>query len=180
MARGRGLIRQRGNESRRRRSGWSLGPGGEARTALSLSGVQLIGGGVVPTSDGITLVRIRGLFDWYLTLGTSPNDGFFGAVGIGLVEAAAFAAGIGSVPTPITEISSENWLWHQFFSMHAPVASASPDSNGPSMSGRVEIDSKAMRKVNSAQVVYAAVEVVEIGTATGSIFFDTRMLSLLP
>ena len=178
MPRGRGFLPRR-QESKRRRSGWSLGPGDEARSALSVSGVQFIGGGVVPTSDGITLVRIRGLFDYYLTLATSPDDGFFGAVGIGLVEAAAFAAGIASVPTPITEISSENWLWHSFFSMHGPVVS-STESNSPAMAGRVEIDSKAMRKVNSAQVVYAAMEIVEIGTATGSIFFDTRMLSLLP
>jgi len=42
------------------------------------------------------------------------------------------------------------------------------------------IDSKAMRKLDDGMSLYAAAEVVEAGTATVSLFLDTRILLLLP
>ena len=41
---------------------------------------------------------------------------------------------------------------------------------------RVMIDSKAMRKLDANQVMYAAIEVIEIGAAVISVFLDTRIL----
>ena len=42
------------------------------------------------------------------------------------------------------------------------------------------MDSKAMRKLNVQDSIYAIIEVEEIATATASVFMDTRMLFALP
>ncbi len=45
---------------------------------------------------------------------------------------------------------------------------------------RMTIDSKAMRKIATEEAFYAAIEVVEIGVANLSVFFDSRALFALP
>jgi len=175
VAQRRGLNRPVRGVSQRRSTAWSVGVGGTGATAVSLSGVQFMGSGIVALESGLTIVRIRGLLDYFLTLATGAGDGFFGAVGIGIVEEPAFTAGIGSVPTPVTDAENETWLWHQFISMHGPVASSS-EAGAASMAGRIDVDSKAMRKFDEDKRLYAAVEVTEIGTATGTLFLNTRTL----
>ena len=166
----------RGNRSRRRTE-WFGGVGGTAVQSFSSSGTALLGSGIITTTGEETLARTRGILDIFLTAGTSAGDGYFGAVGIGLATTSAFQAGVASLPTPITESGWDGWLWHQFYSVHIGIA-ASADSDGSHF--RTEIDSKAMRKVDTSMTLYAAIEHVEIGTAVMSVFLDTRMLSFLP
>ena len=97
----------------------------------------------------------------------------FGAVGIGKISAPAFAAGITAVPTPITESRWNGWLWHSFFSVHDQDISLAP---GPGFHQRIMIDSKAMRKFDSEEVLFAVAEVTEIGSLTIAMYLDTRML----
>jgi hypothetical protein len=103
---------------------------------------------------------------------TSAGDGYQGAMGIGLASSAAFTAGIGSLPTPITEAAWDGWLWHRFFSVHGGVADGSTNAG----SYQIEVDSKAMRKVSDEMTIFMAGEFTEIGTALMSVFFDSRML----
>ena len=156
----------------RRLTNWGLGPGGTAAAALASSSAQILGGSI-QFADAGTVVRIRGQFDAFLNSSTSAGDGFQGAVGIGIATLAAFTAGIGSLPTPITEAAWDGWMWHQFFGIHE----GGPDE-GQSNTGEyhVAIDSKAMRKVSDEIVIYAAIEVVEIGTGVMQAHFDSRML----
>jgi len=174
MARSRsGFVR--GRPSTRRATAWGFGPGGTSFTAISSSASAFIGSAIVPTEEGMTIVRIRGDMVIGLTLATGAVDGFTGAVGIGVTTAVAVTGGIGSVPTPITEQDWDGWMWHQFIQVFGPVAS-STDIAPAVTSQRVSIDTKAMRKLPDEMIVYAALELVESGTATASLAFDTRML----
>ena len=126
-------------------------------------------------------MRIRGEFLAFLSLATDALDGFSGAVGIGIATVTAITAGVASVPTPITEAESDNWLWHRFFALKAGgpfITTADPGGN-LSTQLRIEIDSKAMRKNPLELALYAAVEVVEVGTATVSFHLDSRVLDKL-
>jgi len=171
-------FRGRTTGSARRKSSWEVGPGGTASTALSSSSSQLAGTAVTPSGPGATMVRIRGLFVIQLTLATGAGDGFFGAVGIGLATLAAVTAGVGSLPMPIDEVGDENWLWHEFFSVHSPVVSST--DLGAFTTMKIPIDSKAMRIFDDGMSIYGALQAVETGTATANWWMDSRTLVKLP
>ena len=165
--------------SSRRQTEWALGPGNATPTAVSTTVATILGSVIVPTASGLTIVRLRGIFQMYLTLATAVNDGFLGAFGIGVATAAATAAGGGSVPTPITEEDSDNWLFHHYISCVSGKAfAADTDPGGQIISATTEfeVDSKAMRKFPNEMAIYASLEVTEVGTATAQVFFDSRML----
>ena len=115
------MARQRGFPSRSRRgTDWGVGPGGSGVTALVATGSTVLGAGITLTSLALTVVRTRGLFHCFLDgVLAADGDGFFGAVGIGLVSTAAFDAGITAVPTLVTEAVWDGWLWHSFFGVHS-------------------------------------------------------------
>ncbi len=164
--------------SNRRKTAWADGPGGTTTRAISAPGASFVGAAVQPLAEGLTVARIRGRLDWYLTLATAASDGFQGAFGIGIATVAAVTAGVASVPTPITEQSSENWLYWTPLSAHGAVVSST--ALGEETKQSIEIDTKAMRKFPSELSVYAILELVESGTATADLHFDSRMLFFLP
>ena len=178
MARFRGLSRGR-PVTVARQTAWGVGPGSTAASTINATGSQLVGSAITATVEGATVIRIRGEIAMYLTLATGVNDGFQGAFGIGIASLAAVTAGIGSVPTPITEQGSESWLYWAAFSIHGPVVSSTSLESGPT-SQRFMVDTKAMRKLPTELVIYAALQSVEAGTATGQLFFDSRALVKLP
>jgi len=160
--------------SRRRKTEWFEGVGSQSPLQVSSSSNGFLGAGLITSFGEETMVRHRGLFVANLVSATSAGDGFIGAVGIGIVSSSAFTAGISSVPTPVTEMGWDGWLWHSFFEVHK----GSVDGVG-SEHQRIELDSKAMRKLEEAMTVYAAFEVTEIGTAAVDLFLDSRVLSML-
>ena len=175
MARGlRGLNRARGP---RRGRGWIDGPGdGTAVQNITVSGRTILGQGITLTADGITLVRLRGGLLVNLDTASAIGNGFVGAFGIGIVTETAFATGAAAVPTPITERDWDGWLfWHT-------IQVLSGDASDVGLSGsaqqRVEVDTKAMRKLNEESLIYGVIEVTEIGTAEIDVAFDSRMLIL--
>jgi len=158
----------------RRQTGWGLGPGGTSVLTLSGTGSSFLGSVVVlALEEKATLVRTRGELDVYLRTSDGVASGLQGAIGVAKATTAAVAAGIASVPTPITEADWDGWLfWH-------PISVHTMDGDtgaGPPMSQRLEVDSKAMRKWTQEETMYAAIEVVEIGAVTADVFFDSRML----
>ncbi len=83
------------------------------------------------------------------------------ALGLAVVSEQAAAAGVGSVPTPVTDDDSDAWFVHKWVMNSIGFG----DATGFSTMGSVyEIDSKAMRKVNDGD------DVVIVGefSATGS------------
>ena len=153
---------------------WGLGVGDSVRTSFTATSAALLGSGVTFGSSG-TVVRQRGALSAFLDSYTNAGDGFHCAVGIGIVSSAAFTAGIASVPTPITEAAWDGWMYHRFFDLHGSEAAGSTAIGGIE-SVDFEVDTKAMRKVSDEMTVFAALEVVELGTASLGVYFDSRML----
>ena len=154
---------------------WSFGPGTGGITSLIAPGSAILGAGVSATASEITVMRTRGICTTAIkNVGAADADGMTGAVGIGKCTLAAFTAGIGSVPTPLTEVGWDGWLWHSFFAVFDNDVSRAPSDL---IFQCFAIDSKAMRKIDSDEVIYAAVEVgTEIGTVTLDVHLDTRIL----
>jgi len=136
--------------------------------------------------DGETLVRTRGQLLLFLQQAAAAGDGFTGAFGIGMVTDEAFTAGVASMPGPLNSDEWDGWLFHSYFALFASsiisdtVSSADDFPNVQSAAFRLEVDSKAMRKTKSFNVMFAAVEVQEVGTADIRWAFNSRQLFKLP
>ena len=128
----------------------------------------------------MTIVRIRGIYQASLTVVSSALDGFAGAIGFGIVTAEAFAAGVLSVPSPITDASWDGWMMHEFFQLRVAAGTLGDGVNAGIATVNIKIDVKAMRILDSDNVLMGVTEVFETGTATMHQDADTRMLLLLP
>ena len=169
--------------SQRRQTSWDLGPGGTQIQQFSSTTPIVLGAGVAPLVDGLTVVRIRGEFTAYLTNTDAAAAGLLGAVGIGKGSQSAFTAGVGSLETPIADEGWDGWLYHRFFALTsggaiAGGAMADHDAVNPTTAAlRIEIDSKAMRKLDIEDILYAVVEFgTEIGTSIAQVSFNSRLL----
>ena len=176
MAHSRGFRQGRTTGPRRVRQ-WGFGPGSCVETSVSGVGSLFVGASVSPTTS-LTVVRLRGRLQVQLLTASEVGGGFCGAFGIGLATAAAVAAGTTAVPTPIVEQEWDGWL---FWTPVQIIATATDEFTGPSASLNIEVDTKAMRKLEVEDALYAMLEMeVEEGTATGEARFDSRVLALLP
>jgi len=187
MARG-SLLRRPFPRSQRRKSSWDAGPastGTGGVQTISTTASTLMGVGQLAGEDGLTVVRIRGELLLYLDSATAGVNGLHGAFGIGVIGAPAFTAGVGSVPTPITEADWNGWMYYQNFAIMsaAPLdggVSADQDSiNARSAVARIQVDTKAMRKIGLNEIVFAAIDTTLVGTASMRVFFNSRMLAKL-
>ena len=160
-------VRARGA---RRRTHWTAAAGAVSLTATNNALLTSL-----PTGhEGETIVRIRGHAHAFLLTAAAVGDGFSGAFGVALVTAAAAAAGIASVPTPIAEAAWDGWMLHQFFDVRSGLV----DTGAPGSQSMI-LDSKAMRKANEDESLVFIVEVVEDGTATMDFLFRARILSMI-
>jgi len=124
--------------------------------------------------DGVTLVRTRG--EILLRLSTTAGgttDGMSGAIGIGVASENAFGAGISGIMNPFDDSEWNGWIWHSFFHLNGPATLGSAFQ-------RVEIDSKAMRKIAALDVIYGVIDTIETGVEVLQVIADTRMLFKLP
>ena len=177
----------RGRQTSRRLTAWDMGTGGTATLTVTGPGPFFLGSAIslVAGVSALTIVRTRGEFKAYLTAATARSDGFQGAFGIGIATLAAVTAGIASVPTPITEADSDNWLYHRFFGCQGSdvisggAATDSDQANVVTAALRVEVDSKAMRKMTDESAIYSCIEIVEFGAATMVLTWDSRILAKL-
>ena len=97
-----------------------------------------------------TIVRVRGS----LTLKqTSPTAGARTHMVMGLIVMDAVAFAVPAAESPLTDIGSD-WLWWTSQSFHADGTAVTPlDEAGGAVWSRVEVDNKAMRKIQSNQVL---------------------------
>ncbi len=163
--------------SQRRRTGWEEGPGTNSLVNVNSSSVAILGNTQAAVEDGLTVVRIRGFVELLINQMVAVTDGFTGALGIGIATTAAIGVGVTAVPTPITEVEWEGWLWHQFFSLHATEIDS---VNTAQVRQTFMIDSKAMRKLETQDAIYAAIEVTETGSSNMVVRLGSRMLLKLP
>ncbi len=162
----RGVQRQFRGRGPRRMTEWSSYDG--ASTAVADTGATLLSG-LAFESPG-TLIRTRGIFS--IAPQTFAADlVIVGAYGIGIVSAEAFAAGVASIPEPASDADWGGWMVIEPFSFRTEFL----DSTGvvfPS-SFTVNVDSKAMRKVEPNSV---AVVVVDSLAGAFNVVDMTRLL----
>ena len=128
----------------------------------------------VPVTGGETVVRVRGLLG-IRSDQAAATESQMGAYGICVVTAQAVSVGITAIPHPDTDGSWDGWLYHQYFAEHLQFISAVGVL--PDMTRRIEVDSKAMRKVSEDDRL---VFVVENSSASGMSLYDSfRVLSKL-
>ncbi len=174
--------------SQRRKTSWIIGPrsGGNGSNQQITTSAKIVATIGVTTVDGETLIRTRGQMLLMLQTAAAVANGFVGAVGIGMVTDQAFTAGIASMPGPLNDDEWDGWLWHDYFAVVASsiidTSAADADDIINSRSGclRIPIDSKAMRKTKDNMVMFAAIEVSEVGTAVMDWYLNTRQLFKLP
>ena len=174
----------------RRKNSWGVGPQSNTggAPATTITGTTVAAGGVsaLAALDGLTLVRTRGSLLVQLVTASNAGDGFHGAFGIAKANSPALTAGIASLPTPNIEDDWDGWIYHRYFELIAGGAiSEASGSNEPGQGAvhqalRVEIDSKAMRKVAIEEGFYMAIDVIIVGTATMFWTANSRMLFKLP
>jgi len=183
MARRR-LFSQRQSQAPRRLNDWFGGPA--TGTNGSIQTISVTGPVLWTTAIGFsipqTLVRTRGSMLLTLKNATAQGDGFTGAIGIAKATTAAVVAGVGSVPTPLTEEDWDGWIWHRYFALSSqdPIDGGGitdRDLQNPvTASLRFDFDSKAMRKVLELETLYGVIEVTEVGTSTLALFANCRQL----
>ena len=157
----------------RRINKWGFGPDSIGQTVTASGSVLWTNGVQLGVEAAVTDIRLRGFAELLLSAGTAL-DGFRGALGIGYVSEEAFAIGITAIPTPVTDSDWGGWIWHQFFELHNPTATAGVESQL-----RFNIDSKAMRKVTNNQLMVGVMEANETGVSSLTLHADTRVLSKL-
>jgi len=176
-------LRSRGGLHRaafpKRVNAWELGPGMSlietAAQSVTTSTTIVVGDGLTPASDPLTLVRTHGSLELSLKSVGAIDGGFSWAAGIGIVTLDAFAIGVTAMPNPFDDLTWSGWLWHEMGQMHTAVgalAVGDPSTN-PLV---VKIDSKSMRKLKLNEVLFVSVQVGEVGTAVMNIRAFTRML----
>jgi len=180
MALRRGFPVRNQIRSKRRQVAWGVGPNAQGQISSVTNSVVWTNGVVLLLDVESTIVRIRGDMLLRITAAAAAGDGFSGAVGMGIVNSQAFAAGIVSMPTPVTEADWPGWMYHRFFNIKAPTGTLADGANADAIVQRLEIDSKAMRKIGTEEVFFGAIQFVEVGTSTIVWDADTRILLKLP
>ena len=164
------------NRGHKRAVAWSLGP--EGTSSFSSSGSVVVPTGTQALLNDTTIVRVRGVLTIFLQSASAALDGFVGAFGLAIANENAFNAGIASMNILITDANWNGWLYHTFYQLKAaigPIADNEPSYPG-NQSVRIEVDSKAMRKIKLGDVLYGAYEHTETGTAVLGARFDSRIL----
>ena len=177
------MARRRGFQPRtgaRRKTAWTVGPQEVDRTLTSSTAVIWSAGVILTNEPEVTIVRTRGIITATLEVVAAIGDGFFGAVGIGVVTSAAFTAGVASVPTPLTEEQWDGWLFHTYFDVRSVTATIGDGVNAVGAVVRIPIDSKAMRIFTEDMTLIGVTEVVESGASNMEMQGQTRILVKLP
>ena len=172
--------RPRIGSGQRRKMTWGVGPR-QVPLDLTAAGATLWSLGSQSLLNDTTVTRIRGELSMVLSVVTTIGDGFDRvAVGICNVTENAFNAGVTAVPAPIGDVGWDGWIWHRWFASFRG-ASVTELGVSPMEAVRVEIDSKAMRKVHQTDFLIGVVELgAETGAATLQFSAETRVLDKLP
>jgi hypothetical protein len=127
------------------------------------------------------LVRLRGSLQAFLKTGDGANSGFHCVFGIGIASADAFSIGVTALPNPADDTGWPGWLYWRVFDVHTFGATIAESMNASGLGSiQFEVDSKAMRKLGVNEVIFASCQTIESGSATMSLFFESRTLLKLP
>ncbi len=163
----------------RRQTIWSKGPNQESTAITSTGKVLWTNGRALVSEAKATIVRIRGSLLMTLNKATTAGDGIVGAVGMGIVSTDAFGQGVASMPGPYDNPEWPGWIWHSYFHVKGVAAQTIGQdvARNSGLDVRLEIDSKAMRKWASNEVLMGVWDTdIETGDAQVNVVADTRIL----
>ena len=105
----------------------------------------------------------------------SAPDSFYSLwYGIGVFNSNAATAGVASLPTPLLDASWDGWLFHG--ALHAGSATSGV-IDSPLGIQRIDVESKAMRKVGHDQIIALVIEPFAVlGTEAFQLYGGFRML----
>ena len=141
-------------------------------TTVSLTQAQM--GTSLLDVEPVTLLRIRGNL---LVKGTPNAVADDDVVGLGFIVATdnAVAAGGASLPGPILNPDAP-WIWHQYVPLSAGSAGLLGDDIGSVV--RVDVDSKAMRKLGISEQLVLVAEISTDEYASVTLNGGFRVLAL--
>jgi len=111
-----------------------------------------------------TLTRTRGKLLIQLDAGANDERVVI-AVGLIVVQSSAFVSGLAAVPKPHTDAEAD-WFWHQYVILSS-LAESAVTGDSTFLAERVEIDSKAMRKIKPNESIIGVAEVCSVVDQTG-------------
>ena len=153
---------------------WEGATGAFALTTGTVSTATVVTEATLENVPSPTLIRIHGHIFAHVTARGAAGDA--AVLGIGMIpqSSAAVAAGVGSMPTLVTDVSSP-WILHRQVPFDANIA----PPNGTDIGGNfhIIIDNKSMRKFDLNQALQLTVQnTVVTGTLSLSIVFAFRFL----
>ena len=131
-------------------------------TASIATATTTLGAGVLAFAEPATILRCRGFFQASLNASQQVGDTIALTIGLGIVSTDAATVGAGSMPDPGGE-PEYPWLWWGSMFLRSYLA-VGVNAWGISAQ-RLEIDTKAMRRVKPGQ---SLVVVVESAGVTGA------------
>ncbi len=143
-------------------------------TTVGAASTKVLVGALVLSNPNIdeTILRVAGMFGVRSDQTSAAEDqqGAFGAI---VVSDTALAAGVASIPGPITDIADDGWFLYQSFIERWFVATSV--GVNPNASRRYELHSRAKRKVQEGQSIAFVVE----STSASDGFILTSVFRLL-
>jgi len=159
----------------RRPTFWEGGIIGGTVTTGSSFAQALVSEALMEGVPNPTLVRIRGSILVVMTASAATPGACLATFGIKVIQGAAFAAAAPALP--LTDVGSD-WVWWTTVPMSLTGGSvAAPNSDGRTIVHRVDIDSKAMRKVKGNELlVFVAENTAVLSTQTFDVDGAVRVL----
>ena len=162
----------------RRSTTWGTGVGGGTPANLSGNQTAIIGQGIVPNVEGLTIVRIRGELILQAQAIDAATSSTRITCGICKVTSDAFTAGAGSMPEPEGDVFWDGWMWWSTFGFDFNITTLGLDGVNCI---RVAIDTKAMWKFEVGYTLALIAQVSDsVGATTMGIAAETRTLLKLP
>ncbi len=147
----------------RRATKWLGGADPTAKTTLAAATAVLAQSFTSAQIDvlapaGGTIVRTRGIL-WVASDQVVSSEEPIGALGMMVVRDQARIAGVGSIPTPVTESPDDGFFLHQW--MFGGIMFAQQDATGVNIWNgwhRYDFDSKAQRKFTGDDAIVVTLE----------------------
>ena len=131
---------------------WDAAPG----LLTSFTGNQSALSGGLSFTQPATLLRFRGYVSAFMgESGATVADRMIMTFGLMIMSTDAFTAGPASLPDPATEPEFP-WIWWNELGLHTEVASGAEAWGVQAL--RIELDSKAMRKIKPGETVALIVQ----------------------
>jgi len=152
---------------------WTSAPG----LISSITTIGTILSGSLQFSSPFTILRVRGHVAAFFDSTKQLTDLMILTYGLGIISTDAFTAGTGSVPDPSGE-PEYPWLWWNQIRLDGLLANTQSESWGPS-SLRLEVDTKAMRKVKPGQTLVMIAQATNVVGAPETLIDIGQMRVLL-